>query len=560
MSSSTDKTPSRDEQLRKLLEEAKEDQREHERAMEAMVMRSAEKSKRMSAALEGLLAENLEDKLVREMDQSSGERLELLDTVENLQDIYEPTERSALKPSGRDTNSPREDKPIQNRATQDVRTHFHDHGRDKIEELERKLREFEDADYHRRRQEERNQALREAEEAKSFKDRVGQVRQSFGGSLKNSMAYDKTNKVEAVNGLELLTGALKIAGGSKSVDLTTVSPTTVYNWLESCDRVRKLHPAIFDDFFPTLISPDVWTSIQAWNGARKQDQFAPGEWWPIVENMPASTFIGRGGFIDTTKLGSHPERRRIPKYERATDLNDTHGEGLRGIGWTAVMSILRMMVAPKKERDFQAQLESEADRRLPQSLKEKLLKHKGVLRLVDGEALSTASKSAAKVIKDVINYLQEGRFWAIKAHETGFVELRYSGKDGLETMIKSMFEKWGAKHSFLLHVQVHSKWPHAMIASIRDSVVKREPSEGQQKKVATLDDYWLVTEEYWTALYDLGHTTVTTLDSLGVNVDSKHLGSMGMSERLYDESELLEIKSQWKGEAREKTRIALQAC
>ena len=61
MSSSTDKTPSRDEQLRKLLEEAKEDQLEHEKAMENMVMRSAEKSKRMSAALEGLLAENLED-------------------------------------------------------------------------------------------------------------------------------------------------------------------------------------------------------------------------------------------------------------------------------------------------------------------------------------------------------------------------------------------------------------------------------------------------------------------------------------------------------------------
>ena len=140
---------------------------------------------------------------------------------------------------------------MRNRPTQDVRTHVqdHDHEAAKIEELERKLREFEDADYHRRRQEERNQALREAEEAKSFKDRVGQVRQSFGGSLKNSMAYDKTNKVEAVNGLELLTGALKIAGGSKSVDLTTVSPTTVYNWLESCDRVRKLHPAIFDDFF-----------------------------------------------------------------------------------------------------------------------------------------------------------------------------------------------------------------------------------------------------------------------------------------------------------------------
>jgi hypothetical protein len=40
--------------MRKLLEEIKEEQLEHERAMEDMVMRSAEKSKRMSAALESL--------------------------------------------------------------------------------------------------------------------------------------------------------------------------------------------------------------------------------------------------------------------------------------------------------------------------------------------------------------------------------------------------------------------------------------------------------------------------------------------------------------------------
>ena len=92
----------------------------------------------------------------------------------------------------------------------------------------------------------------------------------------------------------------------------------MYKWTEACDRVRKLFPAIFDDFFAALIVPDVWTAIQAWNAARKQDQFCPGKWWPIYQNMPSNTFIGRGGFIDTTKLGSHSERRRIQKYERAT--------------------------------------------------------------------------------------------------------------------------------------------------------------------------------------------------------------------------------------------------
>ena len=151
------------------------------------------------------------------------------------------------------------------------------------------------------------------------------------------------------------------------------------------------------------------------------------------------------------------------------------------------------MVAPKKERDFQAQLEAEANRRLSNKLKIELSKHKGALRLVDGEALSTQSKSATKVIRSVMEYLQEGRLWAVKAHETGFAELRYGGKDGLESMVKAMSENWGAKHSVFLHTQIHHKWPHAMIASIRDSVVKREPSEGQQKKVNTLDDYWNIT-------------------------------------------------------------------
>ena len=148
MSSPSDKTPSRDEQLRKLLAEAKEDQI----AMEDMVMKSAEKSKRMSDALEGLLAENLEEKMVKAMDHSGEVRFELLDTFEDSsQVIHESSERSALRPSRRDTNSPQEDRSIQNRATQDVRGqtrpgHVQDHESAKIEELERKLRDFEEAE------------------------------------------------------------------------------------------------------------------------------------------------------------------------------------------------------------------------------------------------------------------------------------------------------------------------------------------------------------------------------------------------------------------------------
>ena len=70
---------------------------------------------------------------------------------------------------------------MQNRATQDVRGqtrpgHVQDHESAKIEELERKLRDFEEAEYQRRRQEERYQAVRKAEEVRRLNDRVGQVR------------------------------------------------------------------------------------------------------------------------------------------------------------------------------------------------------------------------------------------------------------------------------------------------------------------------------------------------------------------------------------------------
>ena len=123
-----------------------------------------------------------------------------------------------------------------------------------------------------------------------------------------------------------------------------------------------------------------------------------------------------------------------------------------------------------------------------------------------------------------------------------------------------MFESWGAKHSVFLHTQIHSKWPHVLIASLRDSVMSKEPGEGQQKKVISLDDYWSVTEEYWTTVYDIGNTTVTTLDSLGVTVEPRHLGSMGTNERLYDEAEMLELKAEWRSKAQERTKIALQAC
>jgi hypothetical protein len=139
------------------------------------------------------------------------------------------------------------------------------------------------------------------------------------------------------------------------------------------------------------------------------------------------------------------------------------------------------------------------------------------------------------------------------------VEFRYTSKDGLESMIKTMFESWGMKHSLFLHAQLHTKWPHKMVGDLREQIVRSEPGEGQHKKVTTLEEYWAITEEYWTSLYDIGNSTVTILDDLGVPVEKKHLGSMSASERVYTETEMLELKAEWRSNAQEKTKIALQA-
>ena len=595
MNTTPEKTPTREEQIRQLVASARKDidadvaerrlmMEESAKKMEAAEARSRE----LADALETYLNEpdevkqepiNLESKMkeaVVEEDEPDLLTLPLNDTDEKEQFIVETSERSALRPSRRDTNSPEVNEPSAHGIAQDVRGHTrpgqvqeyfnfqenYDQRADQEEQLDkqelvRRLRFYEQKEREQNYQSDQERAIRSAQEARITSDRVGAVRKSFGGPKQAIAMYDVKDKVEALNGLELLTSLLK-SNGLKNCQLVAVKPPEVYKFIEACDRVSKLH-TVFFHFFQALIAPDVWIAIQAWNGARKKDSKVPDKWWPIREDMPTNTFVGRGGFIDTTKLGSHSERGRIPKYNRAVDLNDVHGEGLRGIGWKPIMNILRAMVAPKKERDFQLQLETEANRRLSKGLKEQLLKHKGPLRLVDAADLSTEAKQATAVIKETIEYLQGGRKLAKDAHEPGYSEFRYTSKDGLESMIKTMFESWGMKHSLFLHAQLHTKWPHKMIGDLREQMVQSEPGEGQHKKVTTLEEYWAITEEYWTSLYDIGNSTVTILDDLGVQVDKKHLGSMSTSERLYTETEMLKLKADWKSKAQEKTKIALQA-
>ena len=127
MDSTFEKTPTKEEQLRELLASARKDQKD----MEIMAIKSAAKSKELADALEGLLGwtepddqlpENLESKMETAVDHSEPVRFEPLDTSGNSrQVILESSERSAFRPSRRDTNSPEEVRSVQRGVTQDVR-------------------------------------------------------------------------------------------------------------------------------------------------------------------------------------------------------------------------------------------------------------------------------------------------------------------------------------------------------------------------------------------------------------------------------------------------------
>ena len=282
-----------EESAKKLEESAKD--------MEA----STAKQKELTDALTGLLGwtaaddqqpENLESKMDEALDH--GEPALLLSLAEPdvaQQVITEASERSAFRPSRRDTNSPEEFEPVARGTTQDVRgrtrpgqiqeyfNHQQDYDQraDAEEELSnaecrRRLRILEQEKQERLYQSELELAMKNASEARTTNDRVGTVRKSFGGPQKAIAMYDSKNKVEAINGLELLTTQLK-SHGLKNCQLIAVTPTEVYKWIEACDRVSKLYDVFFH-FFQALIVPDVWTAIQAWNGARKQDHLCPEDW------------------------------------------------------------------------------------------------------------------------------------------------------------------------------------------------------------------------------------------------------------------------------------------
>ena len=77
--------------------------------------------------------------------------------------------------------------------------------------------------------------------------------------------------------------------------------------------------------------------------------------------------------------------------------------------------------------------------------------------------------------------------------------------------------------------------------------------------MASLPGYWEIIENYWTSVYDIGNETLSTFDSLGIVVDTRSLGSMGTSERLYIEEYFHDLKREWRNTPKEKMEIYMQA-
>ncbi len=175
-------------------------------------------------------------------------------------------------------------------------------------------------------------------------DRVRTVQDSIGVMrFSRERGYNRQTTVEAVNSLELLKKAMKGVGQKPELDAITAE--AVYPWIEACQKVRSLETDVFNDYFPVLISTEAWANIQAWNAVRKEDKDKPGRYWP--GKLGHGVIVGRTRFTDSTKATTNRLSQYVSNNKRKMDLNDVHGEGLRGVSWERVCSVLRAMIAPK---------------------------------------------------------------------------------------------------------------------------------------------------------------------------------------------------------------------
>ena len=386
--------------------------------------------------------------------------------------------------------------------------------------------------------------------------RVRGVRNSVGyGSQKVSRGYDRRTTVEAINSLDLLKGCIKSAG--QNPELAKICAESVYPWIEACDKARNLEPKIFNDYYAVLISSEVWASIKAWNGARKEDKDVPGVYWPM--KLTCNVIVGRAGMTDSTRATTKDLRADVPQYDKRSDICNIHGEGLRSLSWDLVCAVLRAMIAPKKKKDFAKQLELEASRRLSKKLSGELAAQKGPLKLVDGVKVSVECKAAMVTIKEAMESIQYGQRIAQGFHERGFEEIRYDGKDGHGEMIKSLLSSWKASHATNLHEEMHKPYPCEMVKQIREVYASGEAKGGRAPKIVTLDEYYDIYEAHWTYVYDLGTQQETTLSALGITFEARTLQAVEEGERLYTEDDVKQLKKAWKREADEKVRLAFAA-
>lgn len=387
-------------------------------------------------------------------------------------------------------------------------------------------------------------------------DRVRSVRDSIGVMRSSrGRGYNRQTTVEAVNSLELLKDAMRGVGQKPELDVITAE--NVYPWIEACNKVQSLETEVFNDYFPVLFSCETWANIQDWNAARKEDKERPGEYWPI--KLGHGVIVGRTGFTDSTKATTDRLSQYVPNYKRECDLNDVHGEGLRGVSWERVCSVLRAMVAPKKKKAFKSQLEREASRLLSKSMRNQLNAQNGPLDLIEGVLVATKCKAAMKTIADAMARIREGQRFAKSYHETGFQEIRYDGTDGYEAMIKALLESWKAAHALNLHVEMHKPYPFDSVRELREELAATEANNDKARKITTLLEYYAIYEAHWTNVYDLGHVQETTLEALGIPIETKVLQAVEAGERLYTEDDVKQLKKIWKRDNDEKLRLALAA-
>ena len=398
--------------------------------------------------------------------------------------------------------------------------------------------------------------FRQRSDSDELDDRIRTVRDSIGilGPSRGH-GYNKQTTVEAVNSLELLRKVMKGVGQKPELDVITAE--NVYPWIEACQKVRGLERDVFNDYFPVLISTEAWANIQAWNAARKEDRHKKGKYWP--GKLKHGVIVGRTGFTDSTKATTDNLSLHIAEYKREMDLNDVHGEGLRGVSWERVCSVLQAMIAPKKKKAFKGQLEREASRLLSKSMRDQLSKQRTPLNLLEGELVATECKAAMKTIKDALTKIQEGRRLAESYHEAGFQEIRYEGADGHESMVKSLLESWKASHALTLHNQLREQYPCGSVHKLRGELAAAEAGNGKANKIATLDEYFAIYDAYWTEVYDLGHIQETTFESYGIPFETRALQALEAGERLYTEDEVRQLKKAWKRDEKERVRLAVSA-